>query len=234
MGELAKRRAARDLWISRGHVKAALVGAFLLSGVSFGLGYVTGHGGSSRDAVAPATVGFTEQVPGEDLVALLARVESNRAALGGVESLTFPDELGRSADEVDMGPMPEAEAMPTLPPVPDADGPALEVHFDGQATTAPELPAPPVGAYTLQVATVATREAADQLAASLGGCIAGGDGCPAALEGLSPWIGAVIVDGELKYTVSIGGFASQSAAEQALEGVVVLPDTRDASVQPIP
>jgi hypothetical protein len=91
-----------------------------------------------------------------------------------------------------------------------------------------------VGEYTLQIATVADRQAADQLAASLGGCAAGGEGCPAALEGLSPWIGAMILDGELQYTVSLGGFASETAAEQALEGIVVLPDTRGATVAPIP
>jgi hypothetical protein len=237
MGDLTKRRAARDLWISRSHVKAALVGAFLLSGVSFGLGYVTGVGGSSSSAPPPswaAAQGYTEQVPGEDLVALLARVESNRAALGGVESLTFPDELARAADDVPVGPMaPELPAEPE--PLPEPEGPVGEpVHIEGDGAASPDLPAPPVGEYTLQIATVADRQAADQLAASLGGCAAGGEGCPAALEGLSPWIGAMILDGELQYTVSLGGFASETAAEQALEGIVVLPDTRGATVAPIP
>jgi len=237
MGDLTKRRAARDLWISRSHVRAALVGAFLLSGVSFGLGYVVGFGGSSTNA-APASwmasQGYADNVPGEDLVVLLARVESNRAAHGGVESLTFPDELARAADDVPVGPVaPEAALAPVPlaePPVP-LDEP---VFIGGDGAAPPNLPPPPVGVYTLRVATVGSRDAAERLAASLGGCVAGGEGCAPALEGLNPWVGATIVDGELRYIVSLGGFASETAAEQALEGVAVLPDTRNASVASIP
>jgi len=234
MGELTKRRAARDLWISRGHVRAALVGAFLLSGVSFGLGYLTGSGnGPAEPARGWAEQGFAEQVPGEDLVGLLARVEANRAALGGVETLTFPDELGRAADDMPVGPMapPEALVAPEIPQEPVSD---VQTHIPGAPAVAPELPAPPIGAFTLEVATVGSLEAARALADALGGCAAGGEGCPPALEGLSAWVGASIVDGELLYTVSLGGFATESAAQEALEGVAVLPDTRDAKVQRIP
>ncbi len=237
MGDLTKRRAARDLWISRSHVKAALVGAFLLSGASFGLGYVVGLGGSSTGAPAAswmASQGYADKVPGEDLVVLLARVEANRAPHGGVESLTFPDELARAADDVPVGPV-APEGSLVLVPVPEPLEPLGQpVHIGGDGAAAPDLPPPPIGAYTLRVATVADREAAERLAASLGGCVAGGEGCAAALEGLNPWVGATIVGGELQYIVSLGGFASETAAEQALEGVVVLPGTRDASVATIP
>jgi len=207
MGDLARRRAARDLWISRGHLKAALVGAFLLSGVSFGVGYVLGA--DAPAAAAPRGTGFVAQVPGEDLVELLARVEATRSPDGAVEALTFPDSLsGAAPAQGPVAPGPADDAEPVAFVTPPTDGPAVQ--------------APPEGIFTLRVSEVGTVEAARALAAQI------------EVEGLQPWVGAEIRDGELRYTVSLGGFASERAAAAALEEVVVLDDLRDAQVVPLP
>lgn len=204
MGELEMRRAARDMWVSRGHLKAALVGAFLLSGVSFGTGYVFGSG--TAEAPRPAMAGFTDQVPGEDLVALLARVESNRSPQGGVETLTFPDALAGSDPAV--GPLDvSAEAL------------GAPVEYVADASADVMVDAPPVGAYTLTVATMSELDAAEQFIAQL-----------SPVEGLTPWVGAEIVGGEIRYVVSLGGFASRDAAEAALSELAGLPDFEAASV----
>jgi septal ring-binding cell division protein DamX len=207
MGDLAKRRAARDLWISRGHLKAALVGAFLLSGVSFGVGYVLGTGQSDAPVVRAA--GFTAQVPGEDLVELLARVEANRSPDGAVSALTFPDSLAGATPE--QGP---------LAPVMGAD--EAPVAYVSEAAAAPAVDEPPNGAYTLRVAEVATVEAARTLAGDL------------QVDGVLPWVGAEIRDGALRYTVSLGGFASERAAEAALAELPLNDDLRGATVVELP
>lgn len=206
MGDLARRRAARDLWISRGHLKAALVGSFLLSAVSFGLGYLLGSDGEAVPVARP--VAFADQVPGEDLVELLARVEANRSPEGAVEALTFPDSLAGAAPA--QGPM--------APMVVEEEAP---VAFVGEAE-APAVDAPPRGTHTLRLAEVGSVEAARELASAV------------QVEGLVPWVGAEIVDGELRYTVSLGGFASQRAAEAALGDLALGDDFESVDVVPLP
>jgi len=207
MGELERQRAARDLWISRGHLKAALAGAFVLSGVSFATGYLLGSdGGDAPRSTAPE---FLAQVPGEDLVELLARVEANRAPDGAVRALTFPDAL--------------AGAEPASGPV--APGPeqvAAPAGYVAEEAKPPALPAPPAGAYTIEVARPSSRAAAQSLASDM------------MVADLAPWVGARIENGGLQYTVSLGSFASESAAEAALIGLAGHPDIEGASVRPIP
>ena len=193
MGDLGNRRAARDLWISRGHVTAALVAVFVLSGASFASGYLLGRGPATPRRAEPVV--WADQVPGQDLVELLARVEANRSVRGGVEALTFPDAL--------------VGAVPVEGPMaPDAA--AAEAVFEVPALpvlVTPDVESPPDAAYTVRVAGAADPEVARHLAEGL------------TLAEMSAWVGAEIVDGELQYVVSAGGFATKEAAEAALLAV---------------
>lgn len=87
MSELTRRRAARDIWISRGHLWAAGV-AMVLIGLG---GFVAGWwaAGSRSPAVAPAQVATSD----EALIDLLARVDARVVSHDGVDALTFPDAL---------------------------------------------------------------------------------------------------------------------------------------------
>ena len=101
MGELARRRRARDLWISRSHVWAMAVGVVLIGVIVFSLG-ATLMGGPAT------TAGATTAPPSdESLVDLLARVDARSVAQDGVDTLTFPDTLSGVADE---------PSMPTVAP----------------------------------------------------------------------------------------------------------------------
>lgn len=88
-GDLARRRSARDVWISRSHVWAAGIGAVLSIAVSFGAGYTLGR---SEPPPAPRD-GYAGQAADDELVEVLARVDANVTTDGGVQSLTFPDTL---------------------------------------------------------------------------------------------------------------------------------------------
>jgi hypothetical protein len=87
MGELARKRSARDLWISRGHLWAAAV--LFVSGIvgSYSLGFM--NGGGAQNTV-PAGLNASELEPVEEL---LDRIEGSTADAGGVRTLTFPSVL---------------------------------------------------------------------------------------------------------------------------------------------
>ena len=55
MGELAKRRRARDLWISRGHLWAAGVGVVLVAAISFFAGVTVGRSADDESDAASLT-----------------------------------------------------------------------------------------------------------------------------------------------------------------------------------
>ena len=96
---IAARRSDRDIWISRSHVRAASAGGVLLLVCSFALGYSVG--GQAANETSGARPGLLAAVPGEELVDLLARVETAADRRGEVERLTFPDSLrGVEAAEV--------------------------------------------------------------------------------------------------------------------------------------
>jgi hypothetical protein len=109
MGELAARHRARDLWISRSHVGAALTGAIVLSLTTFAMGYTLGR----SDAPPAAPVVLADATRDDALVELLARVEATAAADGGASALTFPDALkggAGSGEPLDLGPTDAAPA----------------------------------------------------------------------------------------------------------------------------
>ena len=88
---IAARRGDRDIWISRGHLRAASAGLVLLLVCSFALGYSVG--GQVAVEAPQHDSDFLAEVPGEELVDLLARVETAADRRGEVERLTFPDSL---------------------------------------------------------------------------------------------------------------------------------------------
>lgn len=106
MSELTRRRHARDIWISRGHLWAAGV-AMVLVGLG---GFVAGWwaAGSRSPAVAPTQIATSD----EALIDLLARVDARVVSHDGVDALTFPDALTGIGDPTIV---PDAEpADPTI------------------------------------------------------------------------------------------------------------------------
>lgn len=89
MGDLARRRSARELWISRGHLAAGAVVVLLAIVLAFGVGYLVGRGAPEP----PHRVAFTEQASSGQLVDVLARVDASVRSDDGVRALTFPDAL---------------------------------------------------------------------------------------------------------------------------------------------
>ncbi|MEZ4241257.1 MAG: SPOR domain-containing protein [Myxococcota bacterium] len=132
MSELARRRNARDMWISRGHLAAAASGAASLAVASFAVGVFLG---THRRAPEVDPAPFT---PDDSLVELLARVETTAALPGGVdEAMTFPDLLR------DGGPKPK-------PPPAESARPPEQLDLGAGAPVLAD--APPPGEFTLVVA----------------------------------------------------------------------------------
>jgi hypothetical protein len=86
MGELARQRNARDMWLSKSHLQAMLTGTLLLVGTAFGVGFLVGKGPTKTEAGQVVS-------HDESLVALLAQVEASQRPRSGVDSLTFPTVL---------------------------------------------------------------------------------------------------------------------------------------------
>jgi hypothetical protein len=112
MSELARRRRARDLWISRSHLRAAVALGLTLSAASSLVGFRVG-----RDR-GPAP-GPPREASDEALIDLLARIEANARPEAAVEELTFPDALRSS---IESAPAPGGD-----PP----DATAVQLPFDG-------------------------------------------------------------------------------------------------------
>ncbi len=99
MGELLRRRDSRNLWVSRSHLHAAVVAMMLSVAGAFAGGY---HLGASQSRSPESGPAFVRGTAGEDLVALLARVDASDDLDGGVGALTFPDQLTVPADVADV------------------------------------------------------------------------------------------------------------------------------------
>jgi hypothetical protein len=103
MGEMARQRSARDMWVSRSHLQAMLTGTVLLVGTAFGIGFLVGRG--------PTVPETSSAVADEQsLVALLAQVEASQHPRSGVDSLTFPTVLEGQAPV----PVTKVEGQPEL------------------------------------------------------------------------------------------------------------------------
>lgn len=99
MGELARRRGARELWISRGHLWAAGAGGLFAVVIAFTGGYTLGRSQSSAPS-DPGPQFLGADAADEDLVQLLARVEASSDPTGGLGRLSFPEALAGEETEV--------------------------------------------------------------------------------------------------------------------------------------
>ena len=94
MGDLASKRNARDLWISKGHVAAAAVLCLALVICAYALGYLAGSArGESEDLLSQSNL-----PPQEGVVELLDRIEGSTVDPKGSNTLTFPDVLADGED----------------------------------------------------------------------------------------------------------------------------------------
>ncbi len=193
MGELSRERNARDLWVSRGHLRAMGAGVLVLACTTFALGYVVG-----RDT-SPAPVAESSAIQeDEQLVELLARVEASARPRGGVEDLTFPDALsGRTPRVSDNLLAPESN---------------VAVSGDPTAVEASGAPGIPVGdaAPSGAVWTLVVSEDLDA-----GAAVTQRDELRKA--GVSAWIWYELVDGVPKHRVAVGGYPDEAAAQAAWE-----------------
>jgi len=192
MGELAKRRRARDLWISRSHLWAAGVGVLLVVAIAFFGGVTVGRNlGGGGEASGAALTG---QVADDSLVELLARVESSADPTGGLEALTFPDELAGRGD----GATPPGEGEDV----------SVRVRVEpGLADRPPSVAGAPSGEFTIELYRTEDIARARAIEARF----QGGD--------LPVWVGAERVDGRLVHRVGLGGYADERSAGRALERI---------------
>jgi hypothetical protein len=195
MSDLRRRRDARDIWISRGHLAAGLTLMVVSSGTSFVLGFLVGRDEAASAPVEVEPIG----IPGDELVDLLARVEASALSDGGVEALTFPDAL-----RGDPGGGPEVPAagssgrgssgedVQQLPAVPSAPGVPASVGK------------PPAGEFTVVVSSSRSLGEMRELQKRL------------AQLGLESWVGAELVEGVTTYKVAVGAFATEPEATAAM------------------
>lgn len=188
MTELRRRRSARDLWISRGHLWAAGTAAGLLAVIAFSLGVVVGGGEPAHASAEPVRL---PDVPDDSLVELLARVEASADPSGGVSELTFPDVLAGG---------PRTARVPEGAQV--TSGPAVVTPAPG--SSGPQVDARPSGSWTVLVLATPSEDRAralrDQLQA----------------RELEAWLGLVQVAGHPEWRVAVGGYSSESQAEAAV------------------
>jgi hypothetical protein len=189
MGELARIRNARDLRVSRGHIAAALVAVVLVAVTAFTLG-----ASLAEETPPPAKRVFTSDVPGEELLELLARIDASSLPGDGEQALTYQDDL--------KGPAGSNVAAP-VQPVKDA---TAEVHVAAGEAVVPAVADPvPDGNITIWIAESADPASATTMRQQLRDA-----GQPA-------WIAATLVEGEPRYTVALGGYATREEAEAAAE-----------------
>jgi hypothetical protein len=192
MSDLARRRDAREVWVSRSHLHSAVAIAVLLAMFSFGTGFLVGRhqAASTGDR---ETLAFAGDVPGRELLAVLAEVERN-SITSASSAMVYPDLLDKNGT---------AQVPTTEPAVAGlrADVPApVSAAFTADPT--------PAGSYTVEVGTfddmLAARAAREQLRN----------------RSIKAWWWMERVDGQARYHVSAGGFATQPEAVAELAAVV--------------
>lgn len=188
MGELARKRSARDLWISRSHLWAGGLVVLLALGVSFLGGYTLG---TRRVEPGVAEPTLTGEVGDDELVELLARIDASSDPTGGLGSLSFPDELAST------------EASATLPDPQEEEDPSAVVQPGFEEVVGEVDPVPP-GTWTIRVASLGEREEAARLKAAL------------IERELPAWQRMERVGGEATWQVSVGGYPDERAARTAL------------------
>jgi hypothetical protein len=183
VSEIARRRAARDLWISWSHVGAAAAGAVAFAALAFAGGLVLGQRWATPVAAPPPSL--TAEVPRDELLRLLARIDGN--ASGPASALTFPDALRGQG-----GP-------PGAPPTP-GQGPTTLVAGGPAAVSGDPLPG---AGFTVVLAATPDETEARRLQAEL------------AAAGIAAFVAAELVDGAPRFRVAVGRHLERDAAVAA-------------------
>jgi len=106
MGDMASKRNARDLWISKGHLGAAVVLCLAMTLGAYALGHL--WGASSVDCSDTPQNGLEPSDGG--VVELLDRIEGSAVDPEGEQTLTYPKVLVN--DEKPEGDLPERSQQP--------------------------------------------------------------------------------------------------------------------------
>ncbi len=195
MGDLARRRAALDLRVSRGHLQATAVGVVLISGLSFGLGVLVGRDVPASAEMSPAG---RSGVADDAVVELLARVDA-MATIDAASDLTFPDALRTG----------EAPAVAVVAP-----SDAAEMRLEAPVGVVPRgVDAAPEQPWTVELTWTPDASEARALRDQL------------RQAGFDAWLGAALVDGTLEYRLAVGGHSSKAKAEAAREQLLGALDT---------
>ena len=202
MGDLARRRNARDLWISRGHLYAVAIAGLVLAGTMFTIGQALGR---SAAANASHRRPLISDIPDQALVELLARVESSSDPLGGIELLTFPDDLSRvPVPIVSVGPpLPAELATEIVPELPAPESVPTVLEIPAGLVSAPLISEPmPVGPWVASLISVAGGERAKEAVALRN-----------ALQqaGIDARVRSELRNGSPHYAVLLGGFVDEAA-----------------------
>jgi cell division septation protein DedD len=190
MGDLARQRNARDLWVSRGHLWAMGAGTFVLAATAFAVGFTVGR------EHAPAVEEIRVATNDEDLVALLARVEASAQPHGGVDALTFPDALEGHSPGLPAVLAHDAAPLPSAP------------FVIGGSPVRPTGDPVPAGQFTVDLVTLPDAAAATAVRDRL------------RKAGFPAWIGLVVEDGHPLHHVAIGGYGDEAEAAGAMAGIV--------------
>lgn len=198
-GDLLRKRQSREVWISRSHLYGFVALVVVASATFFVVGFVLGRGS------APAAPPAAAKAADEELARLLASIELGRHPAG-------PRQVVNAASRYDQSP-PVAEAAA---PVPAAAPPRV---FTGPGGPTEGLPAPadvpPLSRFTVVVRSTPSPDDARQLEVELTGL------------GLSAWTDYALVDGQPRFRVAVGGYASTAEAER------VYPVVRAAGHEPL-
>lgn len=189
MSDLARRKDARELWVSRSHLHAAAAMALLGGLICFGAGYALGRSGmSAAEPVRHATL--TGDVPGRELVELLAEVE--RAAMVHPSSAMQYPNWAESEDGLELPDdvPPSAGVTAAVPAPPRTDTP--------QTDTLPDA------AWTISVGTFETKDEAWGVREHL------------RAKALDAWVTVRLEDGKTLWWVGVEGFEEPLAAEERL------------------
>jgi hypothetical protein len=210
MSDLARRRNARDLWISRSHLAALGVGTAVLSATTFAVGFSLSAGREAERV--PASL--LSEVPDDRLVELLARVEASEDPLGGIASLTFPEDLSRVPEPIlPIGPPLPPGVGPVEPAAPAVSAPPIEpiVIHGAPPAFAPVSDPPPPGSFTAKVAEFEGAAGANRAVALRASLRA---------AGLEAWVATRLEGGVPRYRVAVGAYPDEASAARIREAIL--------------
>jgi len=195
MRELSRNPPEGQVWLTRPQARALGATAVSVAALMFFVGLMLGRKIAPEAEAAQGSQGslIAQDVQEDALPELLARVERS-AAREDMRQLTFPDEL--PADEPATL-IPEETAA-------DLDDPAIAAPGEPPQEAAPEGEGIPEEGWAVEVGAFSDLEAADGRVASL------------KESGLEAWRVESFEQGESRWRVRVGAWATKSEAAEAL------------------